>query len=245
MHLPDKKPARIFVLMGIFGIAMGVLEAIVVVYLRQIYYPEGFEFPLQILSPDMISVEIHREITTIVMLIVIALLAGKNALKRFACFLYTFGVWDIFYYVGLKGYLDWPPSFLTWDILFLIPVVWAGPVLAPVVVSLTMIVLSLCIMYLQAYGFTVLIKSKEWVLMSAGAFIIFCTFIWDYSIIVLREGFLSEFWTLATNERFHQIISAHTPASYNWHVFILGELLIVSALIFIVRRSRTVACEGS
>jgi hypothetical protein len=46
--------------------------------------------------------------------------------------MFVFGIWDLFYYVWLKVCLGWPSSLLTWDVLFLIPVPWVGPVLAPV-----------------------------------------------------------------------------------------------------------------
>ncbi len=86
---------------------MGFLEAIVVVYLRQIYHPQGFDFPLGAVSPIMLSFEWLREIATIVMLVALAALAATNFLQKFCYFLYSFAVWDIFYYLGLKLLLDW------------------------------------------------------------------------------------------------------------------------------------------
>lgn len=122
-------------IVGLFALAMGMLEAIVVVYLRRIYYPEGFGFPLAPLEPEMLSAEIVREAMTLVMLATCAFLAGRNAWGRLMAFLVLFGTWDIAYYAGLKLILDWPPHLLTPDILFLIPKVWVGPVLAPLLVA--------------------------------------------------------------------------------------------------------------
>ncbi|MCK7540484.1 MAG: hypothetical protein MZV63_61130 [Marinilabiliales bacterium] len=34
-----------FFWLAVFAVAMGFLEGIVVVYLRELYYPEGFDFP--------------------------------------------------------------------------------------------------------------------------------------------------------------------------------------------------------
>ena len=135
-NLSSAKIRRTFVWLGIFSVAMAFLEAIVVVYLRQLYYPQGFDFPLSPLAPKTIAMEWLREIATIIMLVAVGAIAGKNPLQKFASFLYSFAVWDIFYYVGLKLILDWPSSLLTWDILFLFPVRWIGPVLAPVICSL-------------------------------------------------------------------------------------------------------------
>jgi hypothetical protein len=58
---------------------------------------------------------------------------------RIAVFMFLFGIWDIFYYIFLKVFLNWPASLAEWDILFLVPLPWVGPVWAPVLVSLGMI----------------------------------------------------------------------------------------------------------
>ncbi len=220
----------------IFAIAMAFLEAIVVVYLRQIFYPQGFSFPLNPLTPRIISIEWLREIATIVMLVSVGIIAGKNNLQKFAWFLFSFGVWDIFYYVGLKLLLDWPSSFFTWDILFLIPVVWVGPVLAPVINSLTMMLLAGVIVYLQWREHDFRINFTEWVLMISGAIAIFITFIWDYSRIIISNGFISDFWRLAENEHLQKIISEYQPDYYNWYLFAFGEMLVILAIGLILKR---------
>ena len=63
----------------IFSIAMGFLETSVVVYLREIYYPEGFKFPLVAVPRDIATTEFFREIATIIMLIGAGVMAGKTA----------------------------------------------------------------------------------------------------------------------------------------------------------------------
>lgn len=114
-----------------FAVAMGFLEATVVVYLRAIYYPTGFTFPLVSMAPQLVVAELLREAATLVMLLAPAALLSRNRLERFAWFCWAFAVWDLFYYVFLKVLLGWPESLLTWDVLFLLPTVWVGPVLAP------------------------------------------------------------------------------------------------------------------
>jgi hypothetical protein len=230
---------RTFLLLGIYGIAMGFLEGIVVVYLRELYFPEGFSFPLSQMPSRMLSVEWLREVATIVMLVSIGMIAGKNFLQRFSYFLYSFAIWDIFYYIALKLLLDWPPSLLTWDLLFLIPVAWVGPVLAPVICSLVMILFAFLIVGFQERGYPVSIRTGEWASMISGAFIIFCMFIWDYSALIIRGGYLSGFWKLASNEQFLQITSHYQPTHFNWYLFGFGILLILSALLFIFRRTRS------
>src|SRR3972149_9492425 len=124
----------------IFAVAIALVESAVVVYLRELHYPEGFRFPLKLIIDKTVIVELYREIATVIMLLSIGALVGKIFWERFAYFLIAFGVWDIFYYVWLKVAIGWPVSILDWDILFLIPVPWIGPVIAPVLVSLLMIV---------------------------------------------------------------------------------------------------------
>src|SRR5215204_495359 len=126
----------------IFSIAMGFMETAIVVYLRKIYYPGGFQFPLVPMEADLVLVEILREAATIIMLVGIGILIGKNTSQKFAYFIYCFAIWDLCYYIFLKLLLDWPESLLTPDILFLIPVPWVGPVIGPCIISMTMIVLT-------------------------------------------------------------------------------------------------------
>jgi hypothetical protein len=136
----------------IFSIAFGYIEAAVVVYLRRIFHPEGFTFPLTLFMVDPVSqklllTEVGREASTLVIILTSAWLFGRNLQQRVAYSLTIFAVWDIFYYVWLKVLLNWPVSLMDWDILFLIPRPWAGPVLAPVLVSVVMLCFAAIILY--------------------------------------------------------------------------------------------------
>lgn len=128
--------------LSVFAVAMAYLEATVVVYLRQVYYPNDLLtiFPARILSEIHLAVELAREAATVVMLVAVAALAVRGAMRRFAAFVYIFGLWDIFYYVWLKVTLGWPVSWSEWDILFLIPWAWLGPWLTPVAIALLFVV---------------------------------------------------------------------------------------------------------
>jgi hypothetical protein len=224
-----------------FSIAMGFLEAVVVVYLRQLYYPEGFAFPLKPMVLEKFFIESLREASTLVMLISVGVVAGKIFYERFAYMLYCFGVWDIFYYVWLKVLLDWPESFLTWDILFLIPVVWAGPVLAPITCAVTMVAIGVCILYLHDKGRLTNISFPEWVVLSTGALVIVSSFIWEYTKIMIQGGFVSRFLSLGRDLQFQKAVAQHIPDSYNWYLFATGECLILFFLVMCYRR----ACVSS
>ena len=175
------------VLTGLFAIAMAYIEAAVVVYLRELYYPDGFTLPLVEISPDMIGIEIIREAATLVMLVIVAALAGRKLWERFAFFLVLFGTWDIFYYVWLKVALGWPSSLLDWDVLFLIPVPWIGPVIAPVLVALCMIVIGLLIVRLFALGYDFHPTPVAWILALIGSAVILYSFMYD-TAATLRPG---------------------------------------------------------
>ena len=145
----------------VFAIAMGYLEAAVVVYLRELYYPEGFyikekvKFPfikfgvvseLKPFPKKIILTEIGREAATIIMLAGFAVAAGNTFVTSLGYFLILFGVWDIFYYVFLKIILNWPETFSTTDVFFLIPVPWIGPVWLPIILSGIIIAIGLIIL---------------------------------------------------------------------------------------------------
>jgi len=123
-----------------FGLAFGYVEAAVVVYLRELYYPGGFAFPLARLPARMLAVEMVREFATLVMLWAVSWTAGTGGRERFGAFCFLFGTWDLGYYLVLWGVLRWPESLFTWDVLFLLPGIWAGPVLSAVLVAVSLIV---------------------------------------------------------------------------------------------------------
>ncbi len=225
---------------GVFSIAMGFLEAIVVVYLRKIYYPGGFVFPMSPVSPQLYLVELVREIATLIMLLSIGFLAGRKGIQRLAYFLISFGVWDIFYYVALKLFLDWPDSLLTWDVLFLIPLPWLGPVIAPVLVSLSMIWIGISLILLDKLDGPLVLRGAEWLLLIAGGGLIFISFIWNYMGLIVRGGFLPQFFFLAENRQFLQIVYDYVPEDFNWFLFFAGELLVVFGMFKVLYRYRQV-----
>lgn len=232
-----KFPLRKFAWLGAFAAAMGMLEAIVVVYLRELYYPDGFHFPLQPLPPRILLTEMLREVCTIVMLVAVAATLADRFYLRLSFFLFTFGIWDIFYYVGLKALLNWPPALTTWDILFLIPVTWAGPVLAPLISSITVIALSIILAHLQIRYVVVKTGFLIWTLLGLGVFAEFLTYVWDYSKIIIEGGFLLDILGLQKNPEFQKIILSYVPEHFNWYLFALGETLILSGTILLYRKT--------
>jgi hypothetical protein len=125
----------------VFAVAMAWVESAVVFYLRTMidriepYQPN----PLPLMG-GLAGAELVREAATLVMLLTVGLLAGRTWPSRLGLSAVAFGIWDIFYYVFLKVMCGWPNSLLDWDVLFLLPLPWWGPVLAPMLIALLMVV---------------------------------------------------------------------------------------------------------
>ncbi len=232
-------PTRVFWIVLIFSIAMGFLESAVVVYMREILYPGGFDFPLVPIELHLAITEIIREAATLIMLVTIGILAGRTTTERFAWFLFSFAVWDICYYIFLKLLIGWPESLLTWDILFLIPLTWVGPVISPVIVALTMILLAITVIYFSNKTGNIRIKWLEWGVLISGSLILILAWTWDYSGYILEHFSFSEIWTIPKDD-LYQIATQYIPRKFNWGMFWLGEGVILSGIVFLFLRLRKI-----
>jgi hypothetical protein len=140
MTQPSRERTRWFVVV-VFAVAMAWVEAACVYYLRvMVDRIEPYQTNPLPIQGVLGQVELVREAATLVMLATLGLLAGRTRRAQLAYAAVAFGVWDIFYYVFLRLIGDWPKSLFDWDILFLLPLPWWGPVLAPVCIALLMIV---------------------------------------------------------------------------------------------------------
>jgi hypothetical protein len=231
---------RKLIWLTLFSIAMGFMETAIVIYLRKIYYPSGFQFPLIPIDPGIALIEFLREAATIIMLVGIGILTGKTSSQKFAFFVYSFAIWDLFYYLFLKLFLGWPESLFTWDILFLIPVPWVGPVLAPCIVSLTMIVLTVSVIYSEAKGYETRVKIREWLLWSFGSTVVIFSFVLDYFKYMNQNNSAKHIWTLSSKEALFNEITNYIPANYNWWIFSLGEVLIILGIVLFIKRIKTI-----
>ncbi len=218
-----------------FAIAMAFLESAVVIYLRKLYYPEGFSFPLNPIDSLIGITEILREAATLIMLISIAILVGKSRVERFAYFIFGFGVWDIFYYVFLKAIISWPESLLTWDILFLIPFTWTGPVITPIINSLTMIIISLILVYFKNKNIK-LVSFKFFIyLLIIGSLFILAAYLEEY-LQYMRQEF-SIFQMMSINDKVIKYASEFIPQSFNWFLFLSGVTIQVFGTGIFIRKN--------
>ncbi|MBT4482333.1 MAG: hypothetical protein HOC71_01490 [Candidatus Latescibacteria bacterium] len=200
----------------LFAVAMGYFEAAVVVYIREAFYPEGFSFPLKMISARFIIIELFREISTIIMLITVAVLSGKKFWERFGYFLILFGVWDIFYYVWLKATINWPSTLFDWDILFLIPLPWIGPVIAPGLVAVLMVAIGVSLTYLHHKGYSYKPSPATWMMAVAATVVLLYSFIRD-----VEAGL-------------HQTM----PQPYRYELLFIGLILYSAAYIVSYRKKQ-------
>ena len=215
----------------LFGISFGYVEAAVVIYLRALYEPlrqrltpgraPGDLFPL--LDRDrmvaeapetarLLNVEVIREAATILMLAAVAMLVAGERSLWLPAFSIAFGVWDVCFYLFLKLWIDWPASLLTWDLLFLLPVPWAAPVLAPVIVSFTIVGCGLAALHRP-----VNIQPCEWIGLFLGGALVILSFTWD----------------------FRHILAGNLPHPFAWWLFLLGELVSLGSFLHAVFRQRS------
>ena len=220
---------RIVAALFLFGVSFGYLEAAVVAYLRAIYdpirhqfqpeRPKGDLFPL--ITPSQLEstgpenvrrlmIELGREAATMLMLTSAALAVASNPRQWVAAFLIAFGVWDISFYGFLRLIIDWPQSLFTWDILFLLPVPWVGPVIAPILVSLSMIVCGIAVLR-RPISF----RPFHWLAIFSGGLVVIVAFCWD----------------------FRNTSAGGLPNPFNWPLFAAGELIGVLGFLAAARRS--------
>jgi len=201
----------------VFAIAMAWVESAVVFYLRSMidriepYQPD----PLPVIG-GFASVELPREFATLVMLFAVGFLAGRTWRARVGYAAIAFGVWDIFYYVFLKMMCGWPHSLLDWDILFLLPLPWWGPVLAPVLISLLMILWGTFASQFEQTDTHALSNHRAWILNFAGVALALYIFMAD---------------AIAVSHRGLDAIRTMLPERFDWLAFGVA-LVLMSAPVF-------------
>jgi hypothetical protein len=172
-----------------FGVAMGYLEASVVLYLRSALDALPGAMPADDLGllGTFEQIEIARELATLVMIAAVGWLAGRAGLERLSWAAVVFGTWDIVYYAGLRITLGWPPAFDTWDLLFLVPQPWVAPVWAPIVVSIALILTGLAVAHRLRAGRVVEVRATHVVTALAGGGLVIASFLVDADRVVAGD----------------------------------------------------------
>jgi hypothetical protein len=215
-----------------FAAGMAWVEAACVYYLRvlvdrvQPYQPD----PLPIRG-TLGEVELVREGATLLMLAMVGMLAGRTWRARLGYAAIAFGAWDVLYYVFLRIMSGWPTSLFDWDILFLLPLPWWGPVLAPVGIASLMIVWGTLVTQWHDRAPATRFTRASWGMSVAGIMLALWVFMAD-AIRALPGGI----------DAVRQVL----PTAFNWPVFVAALLLMAaplahagwSAFAFRLRRDR-------
>lgn len=199
-----------------YGVAMAFLEAAVVVYVRAALAiaPDAI-FPLRYPGAfgDLAAIEVGRELATLAMLAAIGWIAGRSGIERLTWSAVAFGAWDIAYYGWLVVISGWPPALDAWDILFLVPVPWVGPVWAPIVVSVALVAFGLWAARRRREGRPIPIGPWRAALGVAGGLLVVVSFTLDAP----------------------RIMAGGLPGAFPWPFFAAGMLLALGAALSALR----------
>jgi hypothetical protein len=193
------------------------MESATVVYLRtltsRIQPYQATPLPV---SVGLGQIEIVREAATMVMLLTIGLLAGRTWRSRLAYAMIAFGVWDIFYYVFLAVMTGWPRSIMDWDVLFLIPLPWWGPVLSPVLIALLLVIGGTLVSQFDRPDQPIWPGRKAWALNLGGVALALYVFMAD-ALHVASRGV--------------EAVRATLPAHFNWPLFVVAVIFLAAPIV--------------
>jgi hypothetical protein len=215
----DSPRAR-WLAVAVYAVAMAWVESAVVLYLRTLTQrlDPATTTPLPPLE-RVTEAELVREAATLIMLGAVGWLAGRDWCTRAGYGLLAFGLWDIFYYVFLKPLTSWPRSLLDWDVLFLLPLPWWGPVAAPVSVALLMVLWGSLVTQLPPQRLQRSPPGLVWVLTALGVVLALYVFMAD-AIRVAPQG--------------RQALQNLLPTRFNWLLFGCAWLLMASPVLHLL-----------
>lgn len=200
----------------LYAIAMAYVESAVVVYLRQLF---GISIPMQgipAFDSKIGSIEVGRELATLLMLLAVGWIAGKDFYTRFSYGIYAFGIWDIFYYLWLKLFIAWPQTIGDTDLLFLFPLPWWGPVISPVLIALLMVLGGALVVCRSEQGNPLKFSTADWIVIVGGG-------------LLMLYAFMADAITLFPAST--QLLSQMQPTAFKWPIYLVGLCLWIFILV--------------
>ena len=201
---------------GLFAVTFAYVEAAVVVYLRQMYGIQDLILNIPPFDQRIALVELGRELSTLVMLVAVGWAVGRSLQTRLGFTFFAFGLWDIFYYVWLKLFINWPESLLTADILFLLPLPWWGPVIGPVLIAALMVVGGSLAVIADDREHTVRFSVFEGIALLGGLLVMLYSFMKD-ALVALPAN--------------PDTLSQLRPSTFIWPIYLIG--LIVTGFVIL------------
>jgi hypothetical protein len=201
----------------IFAAAMAWVESAVVVDLRTLVSRlQPYQADPLPQSANLGQTELVREVATLVMLVTVGWLAGRTWRSRLGYALVAFGVWDILYYVWLRVICGWPRTLLDWDLLFLLPLPWWGPVLAPVLISGLMILGGTLVSVFDNQADPIWPGPLAWAFNLGGVGLALYAFMTDTVRAALSQG---------------GAVRSVLPEQFNWPLFWLALALLAAPIV--------------
>lgn len=223
---------RTWILVAVFAVAMAWVEAAVVYDLRVLVDRlQPYQANPLPMAGALGNIELVREVATLVMLAAVGWLAGGTLRARLAYSAIAFGVWDVFYYVSLRVMYGWPASLLDWDVLFLLPLPWWGPVIAPMSIAVLLIAWGTLATASPALSSGRGSESRLWSAAGLGAALALYVFMAD----ALRAAPYGV-----------EAVRAVLPEAFNWPMFLVALTLMASPVAAMVmpRLSRQPAASS-
>jgi hypothetical protein len=203
-----------------FAIAMAWVEAASVFYIRSLVDRiEPYQARPLPINDALGQVELWREAATLVMIAAVGGIAGRTWRRRAGYAAIVFGAWDIFYYVFLRVITGWPKTLLDWDILFLLPLPWWGPVIAPVSIALLMILWGT--FATQPHSDT---TEPRW----AAALAVI-------GILMALAVFMTDAWRALPDGR--DAVLQVLPSTFNWPLFGIALVLMAAPIVHQITRA--------
>lgn len=200
--------------LALFALAMGYVEAAVVVNLRQLQWLPSLPTDVPFQADLLTAIEVGREAATLLMLFAVGWLAGWDVQSRLGGAIFAFGLWDLAYYAWLRVFISWPTSLGEWDLLFLIPLPWWGPVWAPALAAALMLVVGGGLVVRSEQGIRARVNRAIGLAVGTG------TLLALYAVLVPALGSLPGGLEAAARV---------PPVAFAWPVYITGWGLVAAA----------------
>jgi hypothetical protein len=225
------KDSKRWAIVATYAVAMAWVESAVVFYLRSLsdkLDPAHKDMLPPV--PEVHTTEVVREAATLIMLWAVGMLAGRTWRSRWGYAAVAFGLWDVFYYVFLRVITGWPSGLMDWDVLFLLPLPWWGPVLSPMLIAGMMIVWGTLATQGEPFQRPFRSEWKAWGFNFLGMVVALYVFM-EHALLVGAEA--------AVNNH---------PERFNWPLFVLALGLMAAPIVHTGRQIRSrqlVALEAS
>ena len=148
-------------------------------------------------------------------------IAGRRWQDRVGYAIFSFGLWDVLYYAWLVIFIGWPKTLLDWDLLFLIPLPWWGPVVSPLLIALMMVIGGGAAVLKAERGETLRFTLVEWSVAGASMLLALYVFMLD-ALHALPGGV--------------EFVSCVRPTSFNWPLFLIS---LAGMAFFLLRALRS------